>query len=134
MKTEIAKLTSGRALMALAALTVALSSASAQTPDKTRGPASTIQGVWQTMVTPVDCTTGNPLVPPFLQILAASTEAAPCSEYGISPGMTPALRSPGHGIWQHDGGPNFWFTYCTSTAMTRTACSSGRRESPRPWC
>jgi hypothetical protein len=33
------------------------------------------------------------------------------SEYGISPGMTPALRSPGDGIWQHDGGPNSSFTF-----------------------
>jgi len=26
------------------------------------------------------------------------------SEYGISPGGTPALRSPGHGVWQHGHG------------------------------
>ncbi len=35
------------------------------------------------------------------------------SEYGISPsiGQTPALRSPGHGVWKHEGGPNFSFTF-----------------------
>ena len=36
------------------------------------------------------------------------------SEYGISPGLTPALRSPGHGIWQHEEGwrdYSFKFTF-----------------------
>jgi hypothetical protein len=62
------------------------------------------------MVTPVDCTTGDPLVPPFPGLFTFN-RGGTMSEYGISPGMTPALRSPGHGIWQHDGGPNFSFTF-----------------------
>ncbi len=35
------------------------------------------------------------------------------SEYGISPsiGQTPALRSPGHGVWKHEQGPNYSFTF-----------------------
>ena len=39
------------------------------------------------------------------------------SEYGISPGQsqTPALRSPGHGVWQrehgHHGGRNYSFSF-----------------------
>ena len=36
------------------------------------------------------------------------------SEYGIGPGSTPALRSPGHGVWQREQGwqeYSFAFTY-----------------------
>ena len=30
------------------------------------------------------------------------------SEYGIGPGSSPALRSPGHGVWQREHG---WHDY-----------------------
>ena len=36
------------------------------------------------------------------------------SEYGIGPGSSPALRSPGHGIWQREPGwqeYSFVFTF-----------------------
>ena len=36
------------------------------------------------------------------------------SEYGIGPGASPALRSPGHGVWQREHGwqdYSFVFTY-----------------------
>jgi len=36
------------------------------------------------------------------------------AEYGIGPGSSPALRSPGHGVWQHTHGRrdySFAFTY-----------------------
>ena len=36
------------------------------------------------------------------------------SEYGIGPGSSPALRSPGHGVWQREHGwqeYSFTFTY-----------------------
>ena len=80
--------------MLVAALTVALSSVSAQAADRT------IQGAWRTMVTPVDCQTGDPLGPPFPGLFTFNTGGT-MSEYGISPGLTPALRSPGHGVWEH---------------------------------
>lgn len=111
MKTRISKLTSGSALIAIAALTVALSFASAQTADENQSSAPNIGGgVWRTMVTPVDCQTGNQLAPPFPGLFTFN-RGGTMSEYGISPGMTPALRSPGHGVWTHVGGPNFAFTF-----------------------
>ena len=111
MKTRILKLTSGSALMVLAALTVAFSLASAQTADENPSSARTIRGVWRTMVTPVDCVTGNPLAPPFPGLFTFN-QGGTMSDYGISPGQaqTPALRSPGHGLWHHEGG-NFSFTF-----------------------
>ena len=36
------------------------------------------------------------------------------SEYGIGPGSSPALRSPGHGVWQHESSwqdYSYTFTY-----------------------
>jgi len=81
--------------MLIAALTVAFSSASAQ-----EGPERTIQGVWRTMVTGVDCQTGVPLGPPFAGLFTFNNGGT-MSEYGIGPGGSPALRSPGHGVWEH---------------------------------
>jgi len=112
MKTRISKLTSSSALMAIAALTVALSFASGQTADENQLSARTIQGVWRTMVTPVDCTTGDPIAPPFNGLFTFN-KGGTMSEYGISPGQmqTPALRSPGHGVWQRENSSNYSFTF-----------------------
>jgi hypothetical protein len=93
MKTRTLKQTSGSALMVIAALTVAFSFASAQAPERT------IQGVWRTMVTPVNCQTGDPVAPPFPGLFTFDMGGT-MSEYGISPGLSPALRSPGHGVWK----------------------------------
>ncbi len=64
------------------------------------------------MVTPVDCVTGNPLAPPFNGLFTFN-KGGTMSEYGISPLVmqTPALRSPGHGTWQREGGLNYSFKF-----------------------
>ena len=82
------------------------STASAQAPERT------IQGVWRTMVTGVDCQTGVPLG--SFPGLFTFNEGGTMSEYGIGPGSSPALRSPGHGVWQHEHGRqnySYAFTY-----------------------
>ena len=106
MKTRILKQIGSSALI-LIGLTLAFSSASAG------GPARTVEGAWRNMVTPVNCQTGAPLAPPFRSLLTFN-EGSTMSEYGISPGLTPALRSPGHGVWER--GPtmknySFAFTF-----------------------
>ena len=53
------------------------------------------------MVTPVNCQTGDPLGPPFAGLFTFN-KGGTMSEYGIGPGASPALRSPGHGVWQHE--------------------------------
>jgi hypothetical protein len=103
MKIRSLKQTCSSALIVMAALTVAISFASAQAPEQTMHPERTIQGVWRTMVTPVNCQTGAPLAPPFRSLLTFNMDGT-MSEYGISPGSTPALRSPGHGVWQRELG------------------------------
>ena len=110
MKTRFSKLTSGSALLAIAAVTAALSFASAQTADENQSSGPHLRGVWRTMVTPIDCVTGGELAPPFPGLFTFN-KGGTMSEYGISPPGTPALRSPGHGTWQHEQGPNYSFTF-----------------------
>ncbi len=61
----------------------------------------TIEGVWRTVVTPRNCQTGAQ-VAPSIQGLFTFNKGGTMSEYGISTGQgqTPALRSPGHGVWE----------------------------------
>ena len=66
------------------------------------GHQPTIQGVWRTMVTGVDCQTGVPLGGTPILGLFTFNDGGTMSEYGIGPGSSPALRSPGHGVWEHE--------------------------------
>jgi len=105
MKITILKQTCSSALIVIAALTVAFSFASAQAPERT------IQGVWRTMVTPVNCQTGDPVGPLFPGLFTFN-KGGTMSEYGIGPGSSPALRSPGHGVWQYERGwQDYSFTF-----------------------
>ena len=73
----------------------------------------TIQGAWRTTVSGVNCQTGVPLGISFPG-LTTFNEGGMLSEYGIGPGSSPALRSPGHGVWQHEKGwqnYSYAFTY-----------------------
>jgi len=82
-------------------------------PPTIAGVHRTIQGAWRTMVTGVDCQTGVPLGAPFPGLFTFN-EGGTMSEYGIGPGSNPALRSPGHGVWQHEHGwqnYSYAFTY-----------------------
>ena len=110
MKTRTLKQTCSSALIVIAALTVAFSFASAQAPERTMS-ERTIQGAWRTMVTRVNCQTGVPLGPPFPGLFTFN-EGGTMSEYGIGPGSSPALRSPGHGVWQREHGwQNYSYTF-----------------------
>jgi hypothetical protein len=77
-----------------------------------KGHERTIRGVWRTVVTPRNCQTGAPILtlPGLFTFHAGGT----MSEFGVPPGSTPALRSPGHGVWQREHGwqqYSFAFTY-----------------------
>ena len=64
----------------------------------------TIEGVWRTAVTLLNCQTGQPVgVPPFPGLFTFHDDGT-MSEFGIGPGSSPALRSPGHGVWQREHG------------------------------
>ena len=72
----------------------------------------TIRGVWQTAVTPRNRQTGDAILT-FPGVFTFN-QGGTMSEYGIGPGSSPALRSPGHGVWQREHGwqdYSFAFTY-----------------------
>ena len=73
----------------------------------------TIAGVWRTVVTPRNCQTGAPAAP-SLRGLFTFNKGGTMSEWGVGAGSSPALRSPGHGVWQREQGwqnYSFAFTY-----------------------
>ena len=72
----------------------------------------TIRGVWRTAVTPRNCQTGDAIL--TFAGLFTFNQGGTMSEFGIGPGSSPALRSPGHGVWEREHGwqdYSFAFTY-----------------------
>jgi hypothetical protein len=107
-KMNLNKQTLVIALAVITALTMTVSIVSGQTISSASSNASekTIAGAWRTVVTPRNCQTGAPA--PSFRGLFTFNEGGTMSEYGISPGSSPALRSPGHGVWQREHG---WQAY-----------------------
>ena len=100
--------TSGIALSVIMVLTTAMPVVSAQSSVNERS----IQGTWRTVVTPHNCQTGAPF--PSLAGQFTFHQGGTMAEYGIGPGSSPALRSPGHGVWQRRHGwqlYSFAFTF-----------------------
>ena len=79
-----------------------------------RAAERTIEGVWTTAVTLLNCQTCEPVgVAPFPGLFTFHDDGT-MSEFGIGPGSSPALRSPGHGVWQREHGwqdYSYTFTY-----------------------
>ena len=100
------------------AVTIATSVVSTQDAQEKRAASSnaserTIAGVWRTVVTPRNCQTGEQVAASFPGLFTFHAHGT-MSEYGIGPGSSPALRSPGHGVWQRDHSwqdYSFAFTY-----------------------
>jgi hypothetical protein len=101
----------------ISALTITASIASAQDTQSQQSSGSaaherTIQGVWRTAVTPRNCQTGDAIL--TFPGLFTFNQGGTMSEYGIGPGSSPALRSPGNGVWQREHGwqdYSFAFTF-----------------------
>jgi hypothetical protein len=89
-----------------------------QSSSASHASARTIRGVWRTAVTPYNCATGQPIV--TLSGLFTFNQGGTMSEYGIGPGSSPALRSPGHGLWQREHG---WQDYSFAFTFYRYSTS-----------
>jgi hypothetical protein len=76
-------------------------------------PSRSIVGVWETFVTVRNCETGAPLAPEF-QGLSTYNGGGTYTE--SSGGGNPALRSPGHGIWERESG---WRNYSLKFVFLR---------------
>ncbi len=71
--------------------------------EQIEGARQSIVGAWRTAVTLRNCQTGLPLAPastPASRGLLTFNEGGTLSEYNAGPGSTPAMRSPGHGVWE----------------------------------
>jgi hypothetical protein len=99
----------------ISTLTIAVSLVVAQDTQPQQSSASSersIYGVWRTVVTARNCQTDDAIL--TLSGLFTFNQGGTMSEYGIGPGSSPALRSPGHGVWQRDHGwqdYSFAFTF-----------------------
>ena len=114
------KQVSGIALAVITVLTMTVLSVSAQNIPAEQSSASsnarerTIEGVWRTVVTARNCQTGLPVLGVSLRGLFTFNKGGTMSEFGVGPGSSPALRSPGHGVWHREQGwqnYSFAFTY-----------------------
>jgi hypothetical protein len=100
------------ALAGTGAIVSAHGIANEQSSATSNASARTIRGVWRTVVTPRNCQTDEPIL--TLSGLFTFNQGGTMSEYGIGPGASPALRSPGHGVWHREHGwqaYSFAFTY-----------------------
>ena len=67
-------------------------------------------GVWRMALTTVDCQTGD--VVRSIPGLWAFHKGGTMSEYASAPGLSPALRGSGHGVWQREhGSQDYSFTF-----------------------
>ena len=102
------------ATLAVAASTILVWSSSGgigQNHTSTIAGENTIAGVWRTVVTARNCQTGVPGTA-SLRGLFTFNQGGTMSEWGVGPGSSPALRSPGHGVWQREhGSHNYSFTF-----------------------
>ena len=109
---NLKKRTSVLVFAAMMALTMTAPIVLGQDKGSSNGNERTMVGAWRTIVTPRNCQTGDALG--SLKGLFTFNEGGTMSEYGIGPGQSPALRSPGHGVWQRNPGwqdYSFAFTY-----------------------
>ena len=93
-------------------LVIALATITAGSVTTSNASERALVGAWRTEVTVRNCQTGNPVAPLFPGLFTFH-EGGTMSEYGIGPGSSPALRSPGHGVWQREHGwqeDSFTFT------------------------
>jgi hypothetical protein len=93
-------------------ISAALTTASATAFASPTATDHTLVGAWRTVVTLVNCQTGQPVGAPPIIGLSTFNHGGTMSEWGIGPGSSPAQRSPSHGVWQRDHGQrDFSFTF-----------------------
>ena len=85
--------------------------------------ANRIVGAWETTVTPRNCDTGEPTGPSFHGVITFN-EGGTVAEYGANP-ATP-YRTPGHGIWESNGGGSSYSMRFTFMPLTPAGVPIGR--------
>ena len=68
--------------------------------------ANSLSGLWNTTITLIDCSSGNPLAPDFNSLLSFSDNGTE-SEDTNNPALQPGQRSTGYGVWRSTGDNTF---------------------------
>jgi hypothetical protein len=74
-----------------------------------------LEGSWVVQVTLRDCSLNTPLGPPFLSLLTFA-RGGTMTETTSSPMFFPAVRGPGHGVW--DKGPRHTYKAVSTAFVT----------------
>jgi len=120
------------ALAVITALTITVSIVSSHNfPDKHSSALSddhekTIIGVWRMALTTVNCQTGD--VIRTIPGLWTFHQGGTMSEFASAPGLSPALRGSGHGVWQREHG---WQDYSLTFIFYRYDASGAFTGSQR---
>jgi len=120
------------ALAVITALTITVSIVSSHNfPDKHSSALSddherTIIGVWRMALTTVNCQTGD--VIRTIPGLWTFHQGGTMSEFASAPGLSPALRGSGHGVWQREHG---WQDYSLTFIYYRYDASGAFTGSQR---
>ena len=120
------------ALAVITALTITVSIVSSHNfPDKHSSALSddherTIIGVWRMALTTVNCQTGD--VVRSIPGLWTFHKGGTMSEHASAPGLSPAMRGSGHGVWQREHG---WQNYSLTFIFYRYDASGAFTGSQR---
>lgn len=68
--------------------------------------ANSLSGLWNTTVTLIDCSTGNPLGPDFTSLLTFSDNGMEIEDTN-NPALQPGQRSTGYGVWRRTADNTF---------------------------
>jgi len=108
MKSHIWK--AAAVLTAVCALVFSLVHAAIAKPGHGDADERGLEGTWVVTVTQHDCSSGTPIGVPFESLLTFSLGGT-LTETTSNPMFFPALRGPGHGVWNRTG----WHTYHASS-------------------
>ena len=85
--------------------------------------ADRIVGAWETIVTPRNCVTGEQVGPSFNGVITFN-EGGTVAEYAANPAVP--HRTPGHGIWDSNGGGSGFSMRFSFISLTPTGAPVGR--------
>jgi len=85
-----------------------------------------IEGIWETVITPRDCHTGAPVIPD-VQGLITFNEGGTAAE--TASGGSPALRSPEHGVWRRENGRRTYAMKVIFLRFSPTGALTGKPSS-----
>jgi hypothetical protein len=94
-------------IVILVCLFVAIASAAVAEPGAGQQGGGRLDGTWDVVLTPYNCSTGAP----FNSIRELATFSVGGTVVASTAGLSPATKTPGHGVWSHVSGRAYAYTY-----------------------